>query len=534
MTGGPRPDRPQARPLGEAGTDASLSCLIADRAHDRDAGRVWRAPRNVEAVLPARRRRTHPQPRVPARYPARHVGARSLGGLEHGRRVATRYAPYAPRRLGFPSARARACAASGPDGRPRGGPWPRRTHAHKPNLPNRGKKSTLFLSCRRVDLGMPRPRVPVLCGVGGRLRLAGERCPERKKPMPYDALFKLLMGHPLVVLHLIRGFLKPRLDFPLRAAQLHDMDKEWITPDLRHRVSDKVWLLRDPAGRPRLALLLEGQSSYAADMTVRMAAYVNGLLETLERHGLRQAHGAPLEIMPLVFHVGRHPWATPWYLYAASERLRGALDFRPGTTIDIHAFADRALPPANLVSGIIAWELDCLRREGKIGRVGQAARRIIQQELGPLLADSPVVLRNDFARYLATRLQGEVPGIPLRAEAFVSLEALEADMVTWDEIRVALRQDGREEGIEEGMERGIERGIEQEAARKLAEFVTLYWNEATGQAFQARLAHREARLWPTLRDLRAAYEEGRDPCALLDASGTSPTPGANDRPSAVI
>ena len=54
-----------------------------------------------------------------------------------------------------------------------------------------------------------------------------------------------------------------------------------------------------------------------------------------------------------------------------------------------------------------------------------------------------------------------------------------------------------------------------------------------GQAFQARLAHREARDWPALRDLRAAYEDGRDPCALLEASGASPMPKANGRAPAV-
>ena len=80
-------------------------------------------------------------------------------------------------------------------------------------------------------------------------------------------------------------------------------------------------------------------------------------------------------------------------------------------------------------------------------------------------------------------------------------------MVTWDEIKVALHQTGLEQGVEQG------------EARKLVEFVALYWNEAAGQAFQARLAHREARSWPSLRALRAAYEAGRDPCALLDAVG---------------
>ena len=92
-------------------------------------------------------------------------------------------------------------------------------------------------------------------------------------------------------------------------------------------------------------------------------------------------------------------------------------------------------------------------------------------------------------------------------------------MVTWDEIKVALRQEGKEEGREEG------------AARKLVEFVTLYWNEAVGQAFQARLKNRDARVWPSLRDLRDAYEEGRDPCALLDTSGAAPMPKANGHAS---
>ena len=329
--------------------------------------------------------------------------------------------------------------------------------------------------------------------------------------MRYDLLFKLLMGHPLVVLHLIRGFRKPRLDFPLRASQLQELDKEWIAPDLEHRVSDKVWLLSDPAGQPQIALLLEGQARYDGDMTARMRTYMHELCRALDRLDLHQVDGAPLELMPLVFHVGPHPWAAPWYAPGQSARLDGAVGVRPGTTIDVHAFASRPLPPANLVSCVIAWERACLRRARPVEQVGQDLHRIIQQELAPLLADGSLALRQDFAHYLAARLQGEVPGVPLHPEAFASLTALEADMVTWDEIKVALHQTGLEQG----------------EARKLVEFVALYWNEATGQAFQARLAHREARSWPSLRALRAAYEAGRDPCALLDTAER-----ANGRPAA--
>ncbi len=345
--------------------------------------------------------------------------------------------------------------------------------------------------------------------------------PPAQRRTPYDALFKLLMQHPLVVLHLIRGFLRPRLNFPLPEAQWQAMDKEWITPDLERRISDRVWLLRDPAGQPRIALLLEGQSGYDADMTSRMATYMHGLLEALARHGLRQAHGAPLELMPLAFHVGPHPWATPWYVYDYSAQMHEAVGFRAGTTIDIHAFAQRARPAANLVSCVIAWELDCLRREGRLRQVGHATRRIIQAELRPLLAEGPAALRADFARYLATRVQGAVQGLALRPEAFDSLAALEADMVTLDEIKEDARQFGTQQGLEQGLEQGRQQGLEQgrqqEKEDSLVELVGLFWGQAAGQAFRKQLTRRNPSRWPAIRDLHAARQAGRDPFSLLDA-----------------
>ena len=96
VTGGQHHDSTQAQALVEAWTDAPLPCLMADRAYDGDAFRAWRAQRGTEAVIPAWKGRTNPQPRpgtVP--YPARNTIERGIGWLKRGCRVATRYDPYA-------------------------------------------------------------------------------------------------------------------------------------------------------------------------------------------------------------------------------------------------------------------------------------------------------------------------------------------------------------------------------------------------------------------------------------------------------
>ena len=76
-----RHDRTQARALGKD-CDAPLSCLIADRAYDRDAFRAWRAQRDIEAVIPARRGRTDPS--LTTRNGTRRATPRGIGGSNHG------------------------------------------------------------------------------------------------------------------------------------------------------------------------------------------------------------------------------------------------------------------------------------------------------------------------------------------------------------------------------------------------------------------------------------------------------------------
>lgn len=59
----------------------------------------WR--RGIQAVMPARAGQLDPPPCDPEAYPARNAGARGLGWLKRGRRVATRYDQHARRCLGF-------------------------------------------------------------------------------------------------------------------------------------------------------------------------------------------------------------------------------------------------------------------------------------------------------------------------------------------------------------------------------------------------------------------------------------------------
>ena len=101
LTGGQRHDRTQARAWVKAWIGAPLPRLIADRAYDRDPFRAWLAPRGIEAVIPAWRRRLNPQPHASEPYKARNAVERGLGGLKGWRRVATRYDQYAHRCLGF-------------------------------------------------------------------------------------------------------------------------------------------------------------------------------------------------------------------------------------------------------------------------------------------------------------------------------------------------------------------------------------------------------------------------------------------------
>jgi transposase len=65
--------------------------LLADRAYDADAFRVWLKKRNIEAVIPSTASRKRPYPLDRQAYRRRNLIERMFCRMKDWRRIATRY-----------------------------------------------------------------------------------------------------------------------------------------------------------------------------------------------------------------------------------------------------------------------------------------------------------------------------------------------------------------------------------------------------------------------------------------------------------
>ena len=86
---------------------------------------------------------------------------------------------------------------------------------------------------------------------------------------------------------------------------------------------------------------------------------------------------------------------------------------------------------------------------------------------------------------------------------------------------------GEEEGRRRGEQEGRRRGEEEGRQQALTEYVRLFWGEATSQVFRQRLSAAGSAVWPSLRDLHAAYQAGRNPLSLL-VSGNGLASGSKE------
>ena len=351
-------------------------------------------------------------------------------------------------------------------------------------------------------------------------------------PAGHDAIFKMLGRHREIARDML-AFLGPQWQTPVSLTRLQGLETEWLTADLRPRLGDRAWLLKDADGQPQLALLLECQARYDADMGPRMTEYMALLWRVLALHDIRLANGAPVPLMPVVFHVGRHPWSRPWLLFDRVDDLPGAVGYREGLTVDVHAYAHRP-PPANLVSCMIRLELCRYGWERRETGVGAALVRILRQELLPLLPAGPSRLKQDFAAYVFAGLKEVAEDVNLTPSAWRDLEILEQEMVTLAEIIQQEKQEslsegkaqglsegkaqGMSEGKAQGLSEGKAQGLSEGKARILVEYVDAVWGTEIGQRFRERLWALEPAAWPAMRELLAAARAERDPLSLLSAA----------------
>ena len=361
----------------------------------------------------------------------------------------------------------------------------------------------------------------------------------RLTPNQFDARVKAVFRHLIVARALMPYLNWPSGDEP-DLSRIEALPQEWIATgrNLERRMADLVWLVRDRDGHPQRAVLLECQSRYDSNMSQRMARYTLLLGQALARQGLYRADGRAVPILPAVFHAGPRPWKAPWERIASPPDLPQTAILQPGLTIDIHAYAAADRPPRNLVSCMIALERGrywWTRADGAFVRL----LRYVDAELRPLLQAHGPELEQDFVAYIVAGYRSLFPELDFAEPDLRSLQALRRKMITLAETyrreRRAGEQEGRRIGEQEGRRIGEQEGRrigEQEGYHKAllserTDYVRLFWDEATSQAFRQRLSALDAALWPSLRALHAAYQEGRDPLQLL-VSRNGLAPGSKD------
>lgn len=321
--------------------------------------------------------------------------------------------------------------------------------------------------------------------------------------------FRRLMRHRALIRDLITGFV-PSLPDSLALDQLQPLGRAWRVSDVAQRMGGRVWLVRDAAGHPDAVLLLECLAAYDPNMGPRMEEYILMLTRDLEYNVVRCADGSPVLLAPLVFFAGPRPWPKPWYLNEWVPAVPGMMSVmrqREGQTLDIHNYARGERPPANLVSCMIALELERYRWTREPDACLELTR-CLRQDLKPLLATAPDDLQRDFAAYVHAGFAETMPDAALPQAAAHSFAALEAAMVTLAATHLMRRNAGNAEA----------------QAQDRTDFVQTTWGPEAGQAFRQRLAALPRAAWPTLTDLLTAFRAGRDPLERVDSSGNGQEP----------
>ena len=209
-----------------------------------------------------------------------------------------------------------------------------------------------------------------------------------------------------------------------------------------------------------------------------------------------------------VFHVGPHPWTTPWTRVVVPPDLPQAAILHPGRTIDIHAYADAERPLCNPV----------MHDQSGKRAVPEALPRLLRyvdEELRPLLREQPQELERDFVAYIVAGYRTLFLDLDFAEQDLRSLQALRQKMITLAETTKENGGQGiasaavRKRGIRAPvLGRRVEPGLSSAPARSRHRFLALaqrlacsvsgpilckYWSQATDWHRSGKVIQRRQR-----------------------------------------
>ena len=328
--------------------------------------------------------------------------------------------------------------------------------------------------------------------------------------MDYDAAWKRLFGLPILVEHLLLGFVAPAAKW-LNFRSLRELSASWAGADSQQRHGDAVWRVDygDGSGRS-LVLLVEFQSSVDQSMASRVLRYAGMAHDELTRQGELDADGE-LRLLSIVVHSGSRTWTAPGGATEISVADDGELMLPlpySYLSLDVRRLAQHHLPARNIVSTI--FKLDALESPAKIVPHMRDLSEWLPKEVGAATADivfatilewlasmTPRMFPGSGAALVVAKLQQEVR----ERENRMALLAERAKQ--WE---AEWLQQGIEQGVEQGVEQGINQGLaqERELLRRQAEHK---FDPATAEELARRLA--------TVTDAERFTEVG---CWIIDCS----------------
>ena len=357
------------------------------------------------------------------------------------------------------------------------------------------------------------------------------------KNVNYDAGWRHLLGLPVMMEHLLRGFAGPVADL-LDLSTLRELSAGWTEADpgtaakARRRYGDGVWRAgyADGSGRS-LVSLLEVQSRGNRGMAERTRRYEGVAYNRLRRQGAMDADGE-LRLVSIVVHTGRYPWTAP----GGADRIEvtadgeAALPARsPYLPLDVRRLARKQLPARNLMA--TAFELTGGRALADVA----GPLRAMGSWLGSLGLDDPEEVVKTFAVWLATTMPwffpedralemvGDFVGLEKQEEAMMAL--MEEQMKREKKLKAASRREGRQEGLQEGLQKGWQKGRVDTQLAMLRRQATLKFDADTGSRLGTLLDGVSDQA--AFDELSAAIVNGATPAGLLECAADARRRAAN-------